>query len=273
MPAYLSILRPGNGIMSAIAVWIGALLAGTQALALDEMFFPVYLAMIAVFLVTGAGMIVNDIFDIEIDRVNRPKRPLPSGRIGKGAAAAYALVFFVIGNVIGIYLGVTAFYFTFLATVLLIVYAWKLKKVIGVGHVIVAFLVALSFVFGSFVGGELMASVWLAALAFFSTIGREVYKTIDDIMGDKKAGVDNIAVRFGVLRAKIVAGVFTLLAVALSFAPYLLGIMNEVYLFFVIIADIAFLATVASPVRYSSKLSKLAMIIALIAFVVGSIGF
>ncbi len=266
MLPYIKLLRPANGIMSAIAVWIGALLAGGAVIPGREIIY----GMAAVFLVSGAGMVVNDIFDINIDKHNRPNRPLPSGKVSVTKANVYAVLLFIIGNVFGLLLGREALYVTLLATVLLIVYAWKLKKVLFVGHVVVSFLVALSFFFGGLIQGNLLAPLWLGLLAFLANMGREVYKTIEDMLGDKTAHVDSIALRLGTFKARTAASVFTLAAVLLSFVPYVLGTMNEVYLFFVILADIAFVSAIGAPVKYSSKLSKVAMMIALIAFILGS---
>lgn len=266
MPPYITLLRPLNGIMSAIAVWIGALLAGGAVIPGKEIIY----AMIAVFLISGAGMVVNDIFDINIDKHNRPNRPLPSGKVSMGKAKAYAVLLFVIGNAFGFLLGRNAIAITILATVLLSLYAWKLKKMIFIGHVVVSFLVALSFFFGGLIEGNIFAPLWLGLLAFLANIGREIYKSIDDMLGDKAAHVDSLAIRFGAFRAKTLASAFTILAVLLSFAPFLLGTMNSIYLFFVILADIAFVSAIGAPVKYSSKLSKVGMMIALIAFIAGT---
>ncbi len=266
MLPYIKLIRPANGVMSVIAVWLGALLAGGAVIPTQQIIY----GMAAVFLISGAGMVVNDIFDIEIDRHNRPNRPLPSGRVSPTKAKIYAAVLFIAGNAFGLILGRTELYITLLATVLLILYAWKLKKVIFIGHVAVSFLVALSFFFGGLIQGDFFAPLWLGLLAFLANMGREIYKTIDDMLGDKKAGVNSIALRLGVIKTKNAASGFIFAAVLLSFIPYVLGSMKEVYLFFVIIADIAFIAAVGSPVKYSSKLSKIAMTIALIAFILGS---
>ncbi len=266
MLSYIRLLRPANGIMSIIAVWLGSLLAGSAIIPGRLVLF----GMAAVFLISGAGMVVNDIFDIEIDKHNRPKRPLPSGKVSKKNAWVYAVVLFIVGNFFGALIGRAEFYVTIISSVLLIAYAWKLKKVVAVGHITVSFLVALGFFFGGLIAGDILAPIWLGLLAFLANMGREIYKTIDDMLGDKKAGIDNLALRFGVFRAKFIASAITLAAVVLSFVPFVLGQMSQIYLFFVVIADIFFLVAIGAPVKYSSKFSKIAMMIALLAFILGS---
>ena len=187
-----------------------------------------------------------------------------------GSAKAYAAALFIIGNFFGLLLGRSEFYVTLIASALLIAYAWKLKKVLVAGHIAISFMVALCFFFGSLIAGDLLAPLWLGVIAFLANMGREIYKTIDDMLGDKQAGVDSIALRLGVLRTKTIAASITVVAVLLSFAPYLLGQMKELYLFFVILADIAFISAVGAPVKYSSKLCKIGMIVALLAFAIGT---
>ena len=265
MNPYISILRPLNGIMSIIAVYVGALVAG----ALVVPSFNLLLGMLVVFLVSGAGMIINDIFDIEIDRVNKPERPLPSGRITKKKAWAYSILLFIIGNVIAYNIGMNALIVSVFASLLLIAYAAKLKKVLLVGHLGVSLLVAFTFIFGGVITGNVMPSLSLAILAFLANIGREVYKSIEDVLGDSKKDVKSLAVKYGVIRARKIASAFIIAAVAMSFFPYAAGIMNAVYLLFVLIADVVFIAAVAMP-KKASKIIKIAMLIALAAFLIGA---
>jgi 4-hydroxybenzoate polyprenyltransferase len=71
---YLRMIRPLNCTIALIAVFVGAWI-GKKA-----MFDPRLLcAGVAAFLVCAFGNVVNDLKDIEIDKINNPRRPLPSG--------------------------------------------------------------------------------------------------------------------------------------------------------------------------------------------------
>ncbi|MBI4014579.1 MAG: geranylgeranylglycerol-phosphate geranylgeranyltransferase [Candidatus Aenigmarchaeota archaeon] len=262
--AYLTILRPINSIMAAIAVYIASLVAGMPA---SPDILVIY-AMLSVFFVSGAGMVINDIFDVEIDRVNRPERPLPSGRISLNAAKAYAAVLFAAGIAIGFLVNATAFAIATAASLLLVAYAWKLKKMMLVGHAAVSMLVALSFIYGGIVNGNHAPVLPLAALAFLANMGREIYKSVDDMMGDGQHGVTSLAVKYGVNKARTVAAALLLLAIMFSFVPFGLGIFGYVYMLFAIVADMVFLAAIAMTGK-SAKLCKIAMNVALIAFLAG----
>lgn len=264
--AYLKIMRPLNGIMSVVAVLIGALIAGAPL----ELRTGLLLGFVSVFLISGGGMAINDFFDAEIDKLNRPDRPIPSGKMSRHVAVAYSAVLFALGIAASFFIGYNALIVAAISSALLIAYAAQLKKTILIGNLVISGLVALTFVYGGIIFNNYAPVLPLALLAFLSNTAREIYKTIDDALGDQKYNVNSLAIKLGVTNARIIANIFLIVAVIFSFVPYFLGLLGVPYLFFVIIADIVFLAAVAAPVAYGSKLIKVAMLVALIAFFVGA---
>ncbi len=265
MFAYLKIIRPLNGIVSLIAVWIGALIAGGPfAPSID-----IILGMISVFLISGGGMAINDFFDVEIDKLNRPNRPIPLGKITKRSALGYASILFVAGIAASYFINLDTLVIAIIAAGLLIAYAAMLKKTVLIGNLVISGLVALTFVFGGVIIGNYIAILPLALLAFLSNVGREIYKTIDDALGDKKYEVNSVAIKLGVKSARIIANIFLIVAIIFSFVPYFLGILGATYLFFVVIADIVFLVSTAAPLKYSSKLALIGIVIGVFAFLAG----
>ena len=86
---YLELMRYGNCLMAGFAAVIGTLIA-FNILASDALssyhpgnfpFLDSGLVFLVVFLISGAGNAINDYFDIRIDSINRPERPIPSGRV------------------------------------------------------------------------------------------------------------------------------------------------------------------------------------------------
>lgn len=267
MLSYVEILRPLNGLMTSVAVWIGSIVAGAQLVPAQ----PVILAVISAFLISGAGMAINDYYDVEIDRINKPGRPLPSGKISLRTARTYSIVLFLLGIAMSYFINLYAFAVAVLVSAVLYAYAMKLKKMLLAGNMAVSALVGLSFVYGGLAVGSYFIPLLLALLAFLANMGREIYKSIEDVLGDHKYGANTLPIKFGVLKAKMMASVFIVLAVLFSFVPYFLGLFSQVYLFFVVIADIAFIAATVAPARYSAKICKVAMNIALLAFFAASI--
>ena len=95
MNAYLEILRPFNAIMGVIAVLLVAIISGDF-----NIYVPV--ACVIVFIFTGAGNAINDYVDHKIDAINKPERPIPSGRISLNAAAIYATSLFIIATIMSL---------------------------------------------------------------------------------------------------------------------------------------------------------------------------
>ena len=91
MNAYLEILRPFNALMGVIAVLLVAIISGNFTI-----YVPV--ACVIVFIFTGAGNAINDYVDHKIDAINKPERPIPSGRISLRAAAIYSIALFTIST-------------------------------------------------------------------------------------------------------------------------------------------------------------------------------
>lgn len=80
-PALLQLVRPANVVTALADVLAGYAVAGAAAAGLGWL-------LAATACLYAGGIVLNDVFDREIDRVERPERPIPSGRIAAPAAAA-----------------------------------------------------------------------------------------------------------------------------------------------------------------------------------------
>jgi geranylgeranylglycerol-phosphate geranylgeranyltransferase len=297
MFSYLEMMRPGNCLMSAVAVAIGGLLAslGNLGIFLDPL-SPVYLAILVVIAITGAGNVINDYVDREADRINRPKRPIPSGRIGEKAALSFSLALFVAGIAISGFLTYYALILAVFNSIVLIVYSYSLQNKILLGNVSIGYLVGSTFLFGGAAFGNLWLAFMLMLLAMFSTITREIVKDLEDLEGDKKSFMKKIATeakkivaeRFGIRgkeaelkmgrrRAKFVAMASMALAIIASPLPYVFGILGIVYLAILVPTIIIFAYSIAATRKAGtrkefsriSRMIKLGMNIGLIAFIAG----
>jgi 4-hydroxybenzoate polyprenyltransferase len=91
--AYMQLVRLPNVFTAMADIFMGFLIAhGSLAPWLE--FLPLLAASSAIYL---AGMVLNDWFDIEVDRVERPERPLPSGRIARGHALVVGIALLACG--------------------------------------------------------------------------------------------------------------------------------------------------------------------------------
>lgn len=184
--ARLRLIRPGNVAMAAIGVATGAFLLAPGA----DTLFVLMPAALAAALITAAGNVVNDVVDLDIDREAHPDRPLPAGTMTRQQAQVLAILLFSFG-LWEAYLaaGTRTLAFASLNAGLLILYEAKLKRVGLLGNIIVAALVASTFLFGAFTLDAQWRSwgmVWaLAVMAFLTNIARELLKDIQDLEADR----------------------------------------------------------------------------------------
>lgn len=175
-------------------------------------------------LATGAGNIINDYFDVDIDRVNKPRRPLPSQRISRGLALALyvAVSIAVLVGAFALLPGkVAALVLVWQAA--LFAYASSVKRVFVAGNLLVAAITSSAFVAGGLLAGRPVDAVVPFIIAFFFVLSREFVKGAEDVRGDAGAGVATLAVRLGVDRTVIITSAMMLSLAVLIPLPALIG--------------------------------------------------
>lgn len=281
---YLELMRYGNCLMAGFAAVIGTLIA-FNILASDapssyspEKFPFLYsgLIFLAVFVIAGAGNAINDYFDVRIDSINRPERPIPSGRVKLKEALYFSYILFALGTLLALSINPICGFIALFNSLMLIFYAKTLKGTPFLGNLSIGYLTGSSFLFGASVFGfeGLIALFVLFLLAALAITAREIIKDIEDMEGDKIEGADTLPLRVGAKKASYLAAFIGFLAVILSPLPYLMSILGLRYLYLVLLADLGFFAAIYqilvrnSPTK-SSKMFKIAMFFALIAFIAG----
>ncbi len=225
MPPLLRLLRPGNFVLSFAVVALGAALAVGSAA-----FGPVHgvnvaLAMLAAALVGSGANAFNDAIDAEIDRLNRPDRPVASGEVRPETAVRVGGTLSVAGIGVAALVSAPVGLLAAVSVGLLWVYNRWLKGTPGPGNVTVAAVVAAAPLFGALAVEELAPSVWAAVgLTFLLTLAREITKDVEDAVGDAAGGARTMAVRWGERPAAAVALCVIVLTIALVPLPTLWGL-------------------------------------------------
>ena len=98
LKGYLAALRSLNCLMGSIAAVIGGFVSAP--LLSSSLIYPLSLASIAVFLIIGGGNSINDYFDVEIDKINRPNRPVPTGAVTQLRILTYSAMLLSVGIVL-----------------------------------------------------------------------------------------------------------------------------------------------------------------------------
>jgi geranylgeranylglycerol-phosphate geranylgeranyltransferase len=279
MNPYIEILRPGNALMGAISIILVAIIDKTFSI-------PIVLAMAAVFFETAAGNVINDYFDYNIDLVNKPERPIPSGRISLKNGRNYAYLLFLAGTVCGFLISYMTnnwipFIIVLIADAVLYLYAYKLKATPLIGNLAVGFMTGFGFVFGGFCINNpniIMTSIFLGFFAFVMTTAREIIKDIEDVEGDKKDGARTLPIIIGKKKPAILATILIIVDCALCPLLYMYHIFGILYLVIIAIAVIIFIYSAIlilksqdeATAHKSSKLLKIGMLIAFLSFALGS---
>jgi geranylgeranylglycerol-phosphate geranylgeranyltransferase len=191
--AYIKIIRPLNCCFAALTALFGA--AYMQSFA--SLDISVLYVMLSVFAIAGAGYVINDYFDYEIDKVNRPDRVLPAGLISPKTVFIYSCVLSLIGLICaGLTMNTLCIVIAGINANLLYFYAKKYKKVFLFGNIVVAWNTCSTFIYGAVLTGNIRNVLPLVIISFLYTIIREWVKSIEDIEGDRMQGVKSIATLF-----------------------------------------------------------------------------
>jgi geranylgeranylglycerol-phosphate geranylgeranyltransferase len=238
--------RPVNALAGCIAVLLSAYVAGPQA------WWPVIMATVTVLLITVSTNAWNDYLDIEIDRINKPERPLPSGKISPREALLFSVAGSALSLVTAVFINTPAFFVALGSNLLLYIYSWKLKCTILWGNATVGAVVALCFIFGGLAAGNIMPIIPLAVTVFFALTGREILKTMADYPGDREHNCRTIAVAWGRDIARILFIVHLALSAILMIAAYFIAGYNPVYLYIILFVIYPLFAYIAISSKSSA---------------------
>lgn len=275
--AYLKLIRPMNVLIAAGAVFVASFIAVGTEVSQQEVLIPVLLACIAAGLVTAAGNVLNDYSDRESDVVNHPERPIPSGQITPPKALSYSVGLFVLSLPLALVVNVECFLLAVLNIVVLVTYEGRYKRKGIPGNLEVSWLTGSIFIFGGLAAYQgdmesLSRTLYLAMLAFFATLGREIAKDIQDVVGDTDR--QTLPRKMGVEAAAQMAGLAFALAVLFSIPPPFMGLMNYYYLALVLVADVIFIYCTTLLIRHPARagnVAKVGMVLALLAFLIGGL--
>ncbi len=259
---YILITRPINCLMAAIAVIIGGYISGANV-------FQTIIASISAFLITAAGNVINDVFDVEIDRINKPYKPLVKGTIRIGSAKIFSYILFSIGILLSMFLKVYNLLMAIFNSLLLVIYSYKIKRIGGIyKNITISYLVSSTFIYGGLLGESVERTFILALLAFLSNNSREIIKDIEDVKADISMTLPKI---YGIDMSLKISNIFLVSAILLSPLPLILNILSNLYILGLIPTILSFiLSMIFKNIIIKKTLVKIGMLFGLIAFILGS---
>jgi geranylgeranylglycerol-phosphate geranylgeranyltransferase len=272
--AYINIVRPANFLITFFTVIVAAALSYQG----EYSYLKVFLAAITASLTMSAGNIINDIYDLNGDKINHPGRPLPSGLISLKAAVVYYFILLAVSLILSLYISNLNFAINLLAVILLYLYSYKLKRIAFTGNVVVSILTGLTFIYGGLAVNNIYNSLIPALFAFLINLIREIVKDMEDVEGDIREGIISFPSKYGVRITKNTIIALSALLILFTIFPYINGNYGKYYIAVIIIIVIPvlvyFLISLIkddsqSNMKKLSLILKLDMVFGLFALYIG----
>jgi 4-hydroxybenzoate polyprenyltransferase len=265
-------MRPHNCLGAALAVLLGVYLAGGRSVLLTE---PALLAGAVVWLIVAGSNTVNDVHDLPVDRLQKPHRALPSGRLTAPTASLVAWILFISSLILACLINIDTLLVALVAIALGIAYSRYLKSSVLVGNAVVGLLSGLAVIYGGLAVSGVNARVTLAAgIVFAFVFVREILKTVADIEGDSQLGISTIATRLGSQRTlKLFFGLVVLFLIIVAIPwfteyatfRYLVTIYLGVCLPLVVTAVLLWVRLSRANLHLALTLTKMAWFLGLLA--------
>ena len=222
---YIMIIRPLNVFLGGLTILISSLIIKYEGPAISVI-LPVFVVM---FFTMGANTL-NDYFDYEIDKINRPDRAISSGLVLRNHALILSLFSLVVGVLIALRLNKDSQLLSIgVSLPLIVAYNVKLKNYALIGNIIVSLIIAMSFIYAGLVFKKTEPLIIPALLAFGLTLIREIVKDLADIKGDKSAGLMTFPIIYGEKKTVILCTILSVFLGLGSFIPFLTGYYNTFY--------------------------------------------
>ncbi|MGB9630387.1 MAG: geranylgeranylglycerol-phosphate geranylgeranyltransferase [Candidatus Methanodesulfokora sp.] len=267
------LLRPKNAILASIGTLVGWFSAGIPIYPVDRLF----ICLLVPSLILMGGNAINDFFDVEIDRINRPYRPIPSGMVSRSEAAFLYILLSTAGTLLSYFISVAHFMIALFFSVAWYLYGLRLKREGLIGNILVSLGVAFTIIYGGLYSITYRVILY-SLIAFLVNLAREITKGVEDIEGDRAAGVKTIAIIKGEETAGRAILTICLLATIVTYIPFIAGLSGLIYLFLSTTAVI-FLLRSAILSRNINKqvagrvsfLIKISMLLGLLAMLIDSV--
>ena len=159
-------MRIGNCIITGFAAFVGYFIGGGMD------YWKGLMVFFAAASIGAWGNIVNDYFDIDVDRISKPWRPLPKGVIRVKTALAIGIGLAITGLILSFMASIFSFIVALAAVVLLYLYSWCLKKLGIPGNITIALLSLFNILFGGLARVEPSRSLLPGLYAFLIILGR-----------------------------------------------------------------------------------------------------
>ncbi len=156
-------MRPANLPTAAADILAGAAIAGLIPGEQDLYSDTILLVLASVSLYAG-GVVLNDVFDLRVDREERPERPIPSGLIPQSSAVLFGIILLATGNFLAFLANPTAGLISLALAVCIVLYDGYAKRHVFFGPLTMGTCRGLNLLLGMAVAGMVFQTTWYYAL-------------------------------------------------------------------------------------------------------------
>ncbi|MEM1628692.1 MAG: geranylgeranylglycerol-phosphate geranylgeranyltransferase [Desulfurococcaceae archaeon] len=251
---YLSTMRPFNSLMSGVGVIFTALLCSKYTVTGIDNVLLLLLGFYTGFAVTGASMAINDIVDEEVDRINKPWKPLPMGYVNRKFLITTSIAMVVLALLLNALVDIKLLAITLVYTVIGISYSMLRKY--WWSQLLVALSTTGPIIYGYvlFTAKDVLALVAMfSTTIFLVTLAREILKAIQDLEGDKLCGYKTIPIKIGVRKAKHLMIIVAVMGVAMGIITGVIATTNILYMVLIVISGSFYLHNMIRAHRNTSR--------------------
>jgi len=211
---FIKMARPANIITAISDILAGCAIAGIfqNFTSVETKAAPLILLVISTIGLYGGGIVFNDIFDYKTDKINRPERVLPSGKISISEATAFGIALFVIGIISAFYVSLLSGFFAISICFLALSYDKYAKHNAVLGPINMGLCRSMNLILGISIINNVVNDMWFLGfipLAFIAAI---------TLVGQKEAHGNN---KSSIVKAILLDTVVTLFFVYLMLSGYL----------------------------------------------------
>lgn len=270
---YYKLSRPLNVFITITTIVIAAVITGKFSI--NPLL--IYAIITAAFVAAGAN-VVNDIYDVEIDKINKPKRMIAAGKISLKQAWGFFYITYAIGITFALLSDSIMLIIAVFIAILLYIYSAYLKRTILWGNLTVSISAATVFLYGAQSVGHWKDGIIPAIFALFFHFGREVVKDMQDMEGDLTHNAVTFAGKYGKQKSIVLINIVFGVLIGITLIPFFLNIYNLYYLWIVLFGvDLILIGISITLWKFNDRASlgkishllKLDMLVGLLSIYIG----
>jgi len=215
LKAFFLLTRPVNVVIAMLSVFVAAFITGTL-----HPFQNVVLACLSAGLIFAGANTINDYYDFQIDKINKPNRPLPAGIVDRQSVFFISTMEYAAGILVGLAISTSLFIMALIFSILSFFYSAYLKRTVLWGNLAVSLSTAAVFVYGGMAVKEPAQTIIPAIFALFYHFGREIIKDIQDLKGDIQHAASTFPAKFGIPATIQLIWSNFLILIFLTIVPY-----------------------------------------------------